>query len=746
MDGTPGTLPRRGLLAAGAALVVAFSLRNEAEAQEKPVPTSGPRPVPLGRAESFLAFHRDGRVEVFTGKVDLGTGIRIAIMQMVADELDLPLSRVSLIEGDTDLTPDQGPTWGSLSIQVAGAAIRQAAATARHHLLARASAHLGVPAANLIVLDGNVHPRVGGASVSFAELLGDAPLALAVDREAPRKRAADYQVVGKSIPRPDVPGKVTGTHTYMQDLRLPGMIHARIVFPPAVGARLVSLDEGSVRGIPGVLRVLRRESFIAILAEDEWAAIRGHDTLRAEWTRWEGLPEQAKLYETLRAGPFAKTDTAGAKGDAAAALGTSARRFEATYDFAMQSHASMGPSCAVAQWDGRRMTVWSATQATHWTRLEVARMLGLEQPQVRVLYLDGAGCYGRNGHEDAAAQAALIAHILAGTELAGRPIRVQWMRADEHGWDPKGPPTLIALKAGLDASGNIAAWSSEYWIPQTTELAPIENLALSFAGIAQKTVINPGNIHNNAVPGYEIPNHLATLHRLTEPPLRASWIRSPGRMQNAYAIEAFMDELAHAAGADPVAYRLRHLKDERGAAVLRAAAEKAGWREGQAAQGPKDDAILRGRGVAYARYEARTYIACVAEVEVERASGKIRVTRCVVGHDCGQVINPDGLANQIEGQVVQTVSRTLIEEVTFDRSRVTSLDWASYPILTFPDVPKVEIASIERQDEPPWGAGEMAAVVIPPAVSNAVFDATGVRMRSIPYTPEKVRAALAGRA
>lgn len=745
MDGMPKHLSRRDALRAAAAIIVAVPLAEAGDVAAQ-VAAPGPRPTPPDRAETFLAFNRNGTVEVFTGKVDLGTGIRIAIVQMVADELDVPLARVSLTEGDTDLTPDQGPTWGSLSIQVAGVAIRQAAATVRKHLLAQASTRLGVPAAELVTRDGQVLPRAGGAAVPFTELLGPGPLSLAVDREAPRKRAADYTVVGRSVPRPDIPGKVTGTHAYMQDLRLPGTIHARIIFPPAVGARLVSVDEGSIAGIPGVLRLFRRDSFLAVLAADEWAAIRAHDMIRTQWTPWAGLPDQARLYEAVRAAPKAKTDTAGAKGDAAAALAQAARRLEATYDFAMQSHASMGPSCAVAQWDGRRMTVWSATQATHWMRLEIARMLGLEQPAVRVVYLDGAGCYGRNGHEDAAAQAALIAHALSGTELAGRPVRVQWMRADEHGWDPKGPPTLISLKAGLDASGNVAAWSSEFWIPQTTELAPIENLALTFAGIPQKTVINPGNIHNNAVPGYDIPNHLATLYRLEEPPLRASWIRSPGRMQNAYAVEAFMDELAHAAGADPLAFRLRHLKDERGAAVLRAAAEKAGWRAGVAAQAPKDGAVLRGRGIAYARYEARTYIACVAEVEVARATGKIRVTRCVVGHDCGQVINPDGLANQIEGQVVQTVSRTLIEEVTFDRSRVTSLDWHSYPILAFPDVPKVEIASIERQDEPPWGAGEMAAVVVPPAVSNAVFDATGVRLRSIPYTPEKVRAALAGRA
>jgi CO/xanthine dehydrogenase Mo-binding subunit len=743
MDGTPKGLSRRDALRAGAGIIVAFSIADAGEAAAQ---AAGPRPTPLDRAESFLAFNRNGTVEVFTGKVDLGTGIRIAIVQMVADELDLPVERVSLIEGDTDLTPDQGPTWGSLSIQVAGQAIRQAAATVRKHLLARAAAHLGVPEAGLVMLSGHVHPRVGGASVPYVALLGTGPLALAVDREAPRKKAAEYDIVGKSVPRRDIPGKVTGTHPYMQDLRLPRMIHARIVFPPAVGARLLSVDDGSVARIPGVLRVLRRDSFLAVLAEDEWASIRAHDTLAAQWTQWAGLPDQARLYEAVKATAKAKTDTLGAKGDAPAAIAAASRKFEATYDFAMQSHASLGPSCAVAQWDGRRMTVWSATQATHWLRLEVARMLGLEQSAVRVLYLEGAGCYGRNGHEDAAAQAALIAHALVGSNLAGRPVRVQWMRADEHGWDPKGPPTLISLQGALDAQGNVAAWTSEHWIPQTTELAPIENLALSFAGIAQKAVINPGNIHNNAVPGYDIPNHLATLHRLVEPPLRASWIRSPGRMQNVYAVESFLDEMAHAAGADPVAFRLKHLKDDRGAAVLRAAVEKAGWRPGVAAQGPRDGAVLRGRGVAYARYEARTYISCVAEVEVTPATGKIRVTRCVVGHDCGQVINPDGLANQIEGQVVQTVSRTLIEEVTFNRSRVTSLDWQSYPILTFPDVPKVEIASIERQDEPPWGAGEMAAVVVPPAVCNAVFDATGVRLRSIPYTPEKVRAALAGRA
>ena len=720
---------RRDALRAGGALVIAVSLPATDAAAQGAAKSVNPNDV-----AAFLALSADNRLTIYYGKVDLGTGIRIAVRQMVADELDFPIDRVALVEGDTDLTPDQGPTWGSLSVQAAAQRIRLAAATARAALLPVAAQRLGAPADQLRVADGRVIAP-SGASLSWGELVGNSLMELKVNEQAQLKPPAAWRYVGKSLPRPEVPAKVFGTHEYSANVRRPNMLHARIVFPPGIGAELLSVDEASVTAIPGV-RVVRRNSFLAVLAEKEWNAIRAMRAIRASWSSWQGLPDPAQLWQHVRGTAVARTDSAGRTGDAQAAINGAARKLSATYDWAIQSHASLGPSCAVAEFANGRMTVWSPSQAPHWLRREIATVCALPESAIHIIYAEGSGCYGRNGHEDASAQAALLAQI------TGRPVRVQWMREDELRWDPKGPPTLMDLQAGLAADGSVAGWTSQWWIPKTTELAPIENLAATYAGIAQKPVLNPGNIHNNAVPSYGFANHDATLHRLDSTPFRPSWIRSPGRMQNTFAVECFMDECAAAAGADAVEYRLRHLRDARGAETLRAAVAKTGWQPRAIGSARESGDVVRGRGVAYARYEARTYVACVAEVEVNRATGAIRVTRTVVGHDCGQIINPDGLVNQIEGQVMQMVSRTLFEEVAFDRSNVTSLDWSSYRVLKFPEAPKVETALLDRPDQVPWGAGEMASVVIPPAVGNAVFDAAGIRLRSAPFTPEKVRRAL----
>jgi CO/xanthine dehydrogenase Mo-binding subunit len=725
------TLSRRDALRAAGALIVTVTLpRGEAAAQ------AARKSVALTDVAAFLEISADNRLTIYYGKVDLGTGIRIAVRQMVADELDFPIDRVALIEGDTDLTPDQGPTWGSLSLQVAGQRIRLAAATAREALLNVAAGRLNAAKDALTVSDARVSAP-GGASATWGELVANSLTELKVNDQARVKPPSAWKLVGRSLPRPEVPAKVFGTHDYSVNIRRPGMLHARIAFPPGIGSELTAIDEASVAHIPG-LRVVRRNSFVALLAEREWNAVRALRDIRLTWTDWQGLPDQAQLWQHVRATPLARQDAAGKTGDAAAAIAGAPRKLSATYDWTVQSHASLGPSCAVAEMINGRMTVWSPSQATHWLRREIAAVCNMPESAIHIIYAEGSGCYGRNGHEDASAQAALLAQI------TGRPVRVQWTRQQELGWDPKGPPTLMELQAGLAADGSIAGWSSEWWLPKTTELAPIENLAATFAGIAQKPVLNPGNIHNNAVPSYGFANHEAKLNRLDNTPFRPSWIRSPGRMQNTFAVECFLDECAAAADADAVEYRQRHLKDARGLETLRAAVAKAGWQPRLIGSQRDTGLIMRGRGVAYARYEARTFIAAVTEVEVERATGKIRVVRCVVGHDCGQVINPDGLVNQIEGQVMQAVSRTLLEEVTFDRRNVTSVDWASYKVLAFPDAPRVETALVDRPDQVPWGAGEMATVVVPPAIGNAVFDATGIRLRSVPYTPEKVRRALSG--
>jgi nicotinate dehydrogenase subunit B len=445
--------------------------------------------------------------------------------------------------------------------------------------------------------------------------------------------------------------------------------------------------------------------------------------------------------EHVRATKVAKDEVTSNVGNTSEALAKGdAKKISATYDFAIHTHGSIGPSCAVAEFKDGALTSWSASQATHTLRKQLAQMFGLAPEKVRCLYVEGSGCYGRNGHEDAAADAALLAkHV-------GAPVRVQWSRADEHGWDPKGPPTLIDLRAAMDASGNVTAWESEFFIPQQTAgsfLVPLTPASL--AGLPQKDDIAPGNIFQDSAIPYKFANVKTVCHRLETTPFRPSWIRTPGRMQNTYANECFMDELAAAAGVDPVEFRLKYLdpNDKRGLEVLERLVKLAKWEKRPSPQKPANGNVLRGRGMSYVKYElVRTYVGAVAEVEVNRSSGEIKVAKVFVTHDCGQIINPDGLRNQIDGSVLQTVSRTLKEEVKFDRSRVTSVDWETYPILRFPEMPEIVVDLIDRPSAPPWGAGEPAAAVIPSAISNAVFDATGARLRSVPYTLDKVKAAL----
>ena len=732
-------MTRREFVKSGA-LIVGFSLAGPMAAVRAQTGGGRVKTVAGDEVDAFLAIGKDGMVTAYTGKVDLGTGTATALPQMVAEELDVPFDRVALIEGDTALVPDQGPTWASVTIQVAGVQLRQAAATARKALLEMAAQRLALLPGELEVRDGVVRGKSDPAkTVTYGQLIGDAEFHLKLDKNAPLKDPARHTIVGRSVPRRDIPAKVTGEFTYMQDVRVPGMLHGRVVRPPSVGAKLLSVDEGSVKDIKGVVRVMQTGNFLGVVAETEWAAIKAARKLKTAWSSWQGLPAMNTLYAHVRNTPIANDEVTQNVGDARAALASAAKKLSATYEFAIHLHGSIGPSCAIADFRDGRLTVWSATQAPHWTRAELAPMLNMSPDAIRVIYVEGAGCYGRNGHEDAAADAAVLSRAV------GRPVRVQWMRHDEHGWEPKGPPTLVDISGGLDASGNVLAWQSEFWIPRISAVTDgVPFVAATLGGLPyKKEAINPGRIFNDSAVGYAFPNARAIVHWLQTTPFRPSWIRSPGRMQNTYANEVFVDELATAAGADPLEFRLRHLKDPRAATVLRTAAARVGWiPRPSPRQGARASASGFGRGVSYVKYEnARTYVVAVAEVEADRPSGQIRVNRVVVAQDCGQIINPDGVKAQIEGCVIQTVSRTLKEELKWDRSHVTSLDWASYPILTFPEVPKVEIELINRPTEPPWGVGEPAAAVVPSAVSNAVFDAIGVRLRTIPYTPERVKAA-----
>jgi nicotinate dehydrogenase subunit B len=723
-------IDRRTLLQAGGALLVTFSLPlSRTNAQ----PVAGTKTVSPDRVDGFLAIAPDGGVTVYSGKVDLGTGVRTALTQIVAEELDVPMSQVSLIEGDTALTPDQGVTFGSLSIQIGGMQLRRAAATARGAILRRAATRLRRDISTLSIRNGIVTAS-GGERLPIGELVGGTTLALEIAKDVQPKSPQAYTIVGKAVPRLDIPDKVNGRFTFMQDFKLPDMLHGRVVRPSGFGATLVFYDESSVANIPGIVKVVRIDNFLGVVANSEWSAIKGAQQLVVTWSNWEGLPEQGRIWQHVRDTPILRDDITSRIGDSRAALDGAPRKLSASYDFAIHTHGSIGPSCAVANFADGKLTCWTASQATHNLRKQLAAMLATSDANVRCIYVEGAGCYGRNGHEDAAADAALLSRAV------GRPVRVQWSRADEHGWDPKGPPTLLDMRAGIDSDGNVAAWESELYVPDGTA-SFVALTGADLAGLDSLGKLSPGGVLNDLAVSYVFPNATTTAHRLASTPLRPAWIRSPGRLQNTFANESFLDEIAAATGSDPLDVRLKYLTDTRGKELLERLAGLSKWRER-----PKPDRnadTVTGRGLAYVKYElVRTYVGVVAEVEVNRKTGALAVKRFYVTHDCGQIINPDGLRNQIEGCVVQTVSRILKEQVTFDRSMVTSLDWASYPILTFPEIPDVVIDLIDRPEEVPWGGGEPTCAVVPSAIAGAVFEATGARLRSVPFTPDQVLARL----
>lgn len=689
------------------------------------------------RVDAFLAVNADGTVTLFSGKVDLGQGLRISLRQIVAEELGIPIARINMIEGDTALTPDQGRTSGSTGIQVGGVQIRQAAATARKALIEMAAGQLNMPAADLVAVDGEVRPKAGGKGVAFAALLAGKQFDLALDPSAPLKDPGSYTIVGKPLPRPDVPAKVTGAQTYVHDFSLPGMLHGRVIRPPGIGAELLAVDEASVAQLPNV-KVVRINSFLAVVAEDEWTCVRASRALKAQWSDWRGLPAQQELLQSLRNGPFVSEQALVDKGDANAARPADAIALKAAYYWPIQSHGSMGPSCAVADVKSDSATIWSASQGTHGNQSSYARFLGMPKDKVRLIYLEGSGCYGMNGHEDAAADAALLSRAV------GKPVRVQWTREDEHGWDPKGPPQLIDVSAAIDAQGNILDWRTDLWIPRATPGLPNTPLiGPRSAGIEQPVGISTGQIMQNGDPPYSPKNVNVTVHWLKDTPLRPAPIRSPGKPGNCFAVESFVDELAAAAKLDPIAMRLKGLADPRGVAVLKRVGEMLKWHE-RASPAPNNRGqVARGRGISYIHYKnLEAYVAMGMEVAVERSSGRIHVERVVCAHDCGLMINPDGVRSQVEGAILQTLSRALMEEVKFDRSKVTSVNWASYPILRFSQAPKIEIALIDRPNEKPVGAGEAACAPVGAALGNAVFDAIGVRLRALPLTPERVKAAL----
>jgi nicotinate dehydrogenase subunit B len=732
------TFSRRSWLKGAGGLVVSFALDGvtRGATAQTAVGTDGGRTLDPKEVDSCLAIHRDGSVTVYTSKVDVGTGMRIAMAQMAAEELGVAAARISVVDGDTARCPNHGGTGGSTGLTRGGTAVRQAAATARQALLGLAATQLKRPASALTIVAGEVRPIAGGRGIGLGRLIGDRRLSVLVDANAPLVPASRYGVVGTSPARPDVPAKCTGRYTYVQDFSVPGMVHARVVRPPSLGATLTAVNESSIRHIPDI-RTVRLENFLAVVGKDEWATLRAARELEATWTEWQGLPGHDNLERYLRDGVVERDQTFVTRGDVDTAMRAAARKVSATYFWPCQSHASLGPSCAVADVREDGTTIWTSSQGTYGLRGTLSRVFGLDPEKVRVVFVEGSGSYGTNGADHAAADAVLISKTIR------QPVRVQWSRQDEHGWDPKGPQQLLDLRAGVDAEGRIVAWETEMWIPANRRGARTL-LAAQAAGIPQDNGRDAAAIFENGDPSYDAPHVRVVGHWMRDTPLNPSNLRAPGKPANVFAVEGMVDEIAAALGVDPLAFRTSRLTDRRALDALTRGSTAFGW---QSRPSPNPDrrvgGLLVGRGVAYTRYkQAENYVALFMEVAVEEASGRIAVRRVVCAHDCGLVVNPEALRNQIEGALVQTLSRTLHEEVQFDLSRVTSVDWATYPILRFPEVPAIEVILINRPDQPLWGAGEASAVPVAAALGNAVFDATGARIRRVPFTAERVKAAL----
>jgi CO/xanthine dehydrogenase Mo-binding subunit len=690
------------------------------------------------RLDRWLRINRDGTVSVFPGKVEIGQGILTALSQIVAEELDVGLQRVRLAPTDTSYSPDEGMTSGSQSITDGGAALRYAAAEARDLLMQKAASQLGVTLEQLTVTDGTIKAR-GGGSVTYWDIATEDLLKREATGDVPPKPAGQHSVIGAPIPRRDIPAKVSGMPSYVHDLDLPGMLHGRIARPPSYGAKLAALDEADVRAMPGVVAVVRDGSFVGVVAQREDQAIRALNRIKrtARWEERGGLPESTDPRFLLK--ETSEDEVISEKSDQAAAA-RKATTLEAEYTRPYVAHATIGPSCAVATCDDGRYTIWTHSQGVYPLRHDLSKVLKVEPERITIIHTDGAGCYGHNGADDVALDAVLLARA-----VPGKPVRVQWMREDEFTWEPYGPAMVVKLKASLDKDGNIVEWVEDIWSnSHSTRPGAAKGVNLIAAWhLAQPHDPSPprnpplpgGGSHRNAIPIYEFPNQRVTNHLVKRMPLRVSALRALGATANVFAIESFMDELAAAAGADPIEFRLRHLKDPRARAVLEAVAAKVGWKKGEKGDG------ARGRGVGFARYKnGAAYVAAVVEVEI---GNEIGVKRAWVAIDAGLVINPDGLINQTEGGLIQTVSWVLKEAVQFDRERVLTQTWLDYPILTFDEVPPVEVTVINRPDLPPLGAGEGTQGPTAAAVANAVYNAIGARLRDLPLTRDKVISALA---
>lgn len=743
-------ITRRRLLQSGGVVMVSSLFVSPLSAFANTPAASEVGDIPLDRVNSFIAMSADGKVTAFNGHVDLGTGVRTSLAQIVADEIGVRFEDVTMILGDTNRTPNQGPTIASSTLQVSAVPLRQAAAQVREMLTALAAKAIKLPAEQLRAEQGFVFVDAHPAKrLSYAQLAEGQDLNLPLDTSVQLKSVKESQYVGKPVARVDIPAKVTGQLTYVHDMRLPGMLHGRVVRPPYAGAdssaplgdSLISVDKASIAHLPGIVEVVVIKDFIGIVAEREEQAIAAMRELKVEWKKWAGLPDLSldKLHDTLAATP--KTDRM-LRNDAGTdeALSSLHIHADADYVWPYHLHASIGPSCAVADVTAEKAEVWSGTQNPHDLRKDLAKLLDRAPEQVHINRMEASGCYGRNCADDVSADALLL------SQAVGKPVRVQLMREQESGWEPKGTGQLIRVRGGLDKQLQVAAYELKTSYPSNNAVT----LPLVLTGKVPNTADVQQMGDRTAIPQYEYP-HMRVLSQDAAPIVRASWMRGVSALPNVFAHESWIDEMAYLAGQDPIAYRLQYLKDDRAIKLIAALKKQCNWQDGPAHRQPAsaNQDVVTGRGFAYARYFhskfpgfGAAWAAWVCDLSVNRKTGQIKIDKIFVAHDCGRMINPAGVKHQVHGNIIQSTSRVLKEFVTFDGAGTTSLEWGGYPILRFDELPQVDIQLLDYPDEPPMGAGESASVPSAAAVGNALFDALGVRMREVPFTPERVLKAL----
>jgi len=731
-----GTLnSRRDFLRAGGALIIGFNLRGVLEAQEHSGAVAGPPDAK--QIDTWLAIHADNTATVYIGFAELGQGNSTALLQVAAEELDFDMSQLKTVRLDTNITPNQGGTYSSASIQRGGPQVRTAAAEARAALLKMASAKLNAPVEKLSVAKGIVSAP-DGQRVSYGDLIGGKEFHLAFTGSAPVKAPADYKIVGKPIPRNDLPDKVSGKYVYMQHQRVDGMLHGRIVRPRGqgaygAGAKIASLDEASIRDIPNV-RILRKGDFLGVVAPNEWDAVRAAQKLKVTWDLPATLPGTEALHQKMRAGE-AQDRVVTNKGDVAAALSSATHTVSFNTNGPYQMHACFGPNCALADVKSDYALVMCSTQDVYGTRGGVARVLGLAPDKVRVQYQDGAGTYGHSCYDDVAQAAALL------SQLAGKPVRLQFMRWDEHGWDNYGPAHVGEVRAAADASGKIVAYEYQGWHHNWANVETSEQLALGKPA-AEWATAAAQMVSQNCGGMYDIANFRLVNHKVNGLEyLKGAWLRSPLDLSFSFTSEQAIDQLAYLSEIDPYEFRRRNIKDPRWLGVLDAVAQAAKWTMRRAASNLSASKVVTGRGIGVGTHLA-SYGAAVAEIEIDKESGRVVAKHMYGAIDAGLVVNPGNVESQISGQLVQTASRMFKEEVKFNNTNVTSLDWASYPILRFDECPEVTPVVVQRLNERPSGAGEEVMAAAAAAIGNAFFDATGVRMKEYPMTPARVLAAL----